>query len=232
MLNSFNHNTQGITFGGCRPLRRPFIGFPNPFCPPRADSHQGNLQDTHTGGRVRGSSINCWRGNHFHPRSEQTKGYALDLNKNGRYDRGQDAVLVFDMNRDGKYDQNDISNTNKMMKAASGDYDMNGDGHVSRSEKIQGAILRQRYNQMDRNRDGKLSTEEMKAGGGKAWVDSSQGGGIGKNELHSVDNIPSRFIGGTTQRIDYVDPYRDTNGTSNNQPWWPTSTRATGWIPG
>lgn len=178
---------------------------------------QGTLPDANVGGFKLG-----WRSGPFGgplfggPRLERNKGYALDLNRNGRYDRGQDGVLAFDMNRDGKIDKKDIHSTNQMMKAATGNYDLNGDGRTSFGERIRGNRLRHQYARLDSNRDGTLSAHEMHRGGGKVWIDSSRGGGVGRNELHSVFNLPNSRGWGPSQRLDGVNPFTRTSHTSNN----------------
>lgn len=190
---------------GCyRPLPwRPNRPLPwRPQCP---DYHQ-NLPNQNVG--------NWWNRNPFKPNN----GFAIDLNNNGRYDRGRDGVLVFDTNRDGKYDQRDVSSTNDMMNAARGNYDFNGDGRVSCCERRRGAFLRHRYSRLDRNRDGRLSTHEIAAGGGKVWVDKSRGGGISRNELHSPYNIPGKWYEGGSRRLDHVGPWG--SRTSRNRNWW------------
>lgn len=168
---------------------------------------QRNFQDVNTSGR--------WS-NWATPNRD--KGYGLDLNRNGRFDRGRDGILVFDMNRDGKYDKKDVRRSNNMMKAVQGNYDFNGDGYVSRREARRGNRLRGRYAQMDRNRDGVLDKREMSRAGARVWIDKSQGGGIGRNELHSVWNLPGRNGSrySPSQRLDFVDPFAGVSGTSNN----------------
>lgn len=173
--------------------------------------HHWNLPDQNVG-----SPWRCWPN---FGRNRNGNGFAIDLNNNGRYDRGRDGVLVFDTNRDGKYDQRDVASTNNMMKAAAGNYDFNNDGRVSCCERRRGAFLRGRFNRLDRNRDGKLSTHEISAGGGKVWVDKSRGGGISQDELHSPYRIPGRFIGESSRRLDSVDPVWGSK-TSRNRPWW------------
>lgn len=204
MAFSFNYNS--ACFPGCiqpQPWR------PFPVRPGR--DHNWNLPDQNV------SNPWPWRCGPFGP--QNGNGYVLDFNKNGRYDRGRDGVLVFDTNRDGRYDQRDVSNTNDMMKAAAGNYDFNNDGCVSMQERMRGAFLRNRFAQLDRNGDGKLDTFEIAAGGGKVWVDKSRGGGISNDELHSPYNIPGRWFGEGSRRLDSVDPIWGSN-TSSNRPWW------------
>lgn len=176
--------------------------------------YQGNIIDANVGG---GGGLKNFGLSLFQP---PTEGYALDFNRNGRYDRGRDGVLVFDTNRDGRYDKKDVQGTNDMMKAATGNFDFNNDGKVSQGERIQGAVLRAKYQQLDRNRDGVLSQQEMSAGGGRVWVDSSRGGGVSANELHSVNSIPNGGVfGGRRQEVDFVNPFNRTSHTSPSGGW-------------
>lgn len=173
--------------------------------------YQGNLMNNNLG--------ECgwnppWRPHQHH--SQQNQGYVIDSNRNGRYDRGRDGVLAFDMNRDGRIDRNDINRTNDMMQAATGNFDLNGDGRVSRGEMMNGRRLQGQYRRMDRNRDGVLDSREMNAAGGRVWVDSNRNGGVGRNELHSVFNMPNGNRFGPSQRLDAVNPFQQASHTSNN----------------
>lgn len=152
-----------------------------------------------------------------------TEGYTLDQNRNGRYDRGNDGVLVFDTNRDGKYNKSDVQSTNDMMRAARGDYDFNNDGKVGILEKMRGQSLRKQYQKLDKNRDGVLSTQEIQAGGGRVWKDSDRNGNISNHELHSAYRMPNSNGWGPSQRLDFVNPYNQTSHTSNNWGWNPPS---------
>lgn len=184
---------------------------PTPWNPnPWGRDHHRNLPDQNVGpGWRRGP----W-GLRF-PRRDN--GYVIDLNNNGRYDKGRDGVLVFDMNRDGKYDKRDVSNTNDLMKAAAGNYDFDNDGRVSCCERRRGAFLRCKFAQLDTNRNGRLEAHEIARAGGKVWIDKSKGGGISRDELHSPYNLPGRWFGDGSRRLDYVDPHWG-SGTSRNFP--------------
>jgi hypothetical protein len=126
------------------------------------------------------------------------------------------------MNKDGKYDKKDVQNSNDLMKAATGNYDFNNDGKIDFLERMRGRALQQQYQKMDTNRDGRLEAHEMNNAGGKVWIDSSRGGGVGRNELHSVYNVPGQDAWGRqgSQRLDFVDPFRQTSHTSPNNPRW------------
>lgn len=192
------------------------FGYPGPWGN-SAPGYQGNISDAHTGGGHIG-----WRGGLFGgPRFQPNEGYALDQNRNGRYDRGRDGVLVFDTNRDGRYDQRDVQSSNNMMQAARGQYDFNNDGRVTLGERLQGAALRQQYQRMDRNGDGVLSTQEIQAGGGRVWMDGNRNGSIQGHELHSAYNMPNSNGWGPSQRLDFVNPHNQTSHTSNNWGWNP-----------
>lgn len=106
-------------------------------------------------------------------------------------DRGNDNVLVFDFNGDGRYDAGDVQATTNMMKAVSGEVDFNRDGVIDMGERMQAAALRDRYAQMDGDRDGVLNSNEMHRNGARVWTDHSRGGRISHDELSSVYNMPN-----------------------------------------
>lgn len=196
---------------------RPVYPRPLPYPSPGGLPWQGGDRQHHW--NLPNSQVDSGRGGWWPFSQSPTQGYGIDLNNNGRYDRGRDGVLVFDHNRDGKYDKRDVSATNDMMRAATGNYDFNNDGRVSLGERISGMMHRHRYQQLDRNRDGRLDTAEIQAGGGRVWVDHSRGGGISNNELYSPYNIPGGFCQRGGRRLNSVDPFWGSN-TSSNSPWW------------
>lgn len=181
------------------------------FPPMGGGEYQRTLGDSFTGG-VRFGSGGFMGGFSVQP----NEGYGLDFNRNGRYDRGRDGVLVFDTNRDGKYDKKDVQQSNDLMQAASGNFDFNRDGKVSFAERIRGNVLRAKFQQMDTNRDGRLDTQEMARGGGRVWMDQNRDGQVNGGETSSVFNMPSNGRFGPTERLDFVDPTRQTSHTSNN----------------
>lgn len=179
--------------------------------------YQQNSTDVYTGG-----GNHFWRERGHFWGNQGTSGYGLNLNQQPGHQRGQDGVLVFDMNKDGKYDKKDVQNSNDLMKAAGGNYDFNNDGRTDFLERIRGSALRQQYNRMDTNRDGRLDTNELANAGGKVWVDHSRGGGVSQNELYSPYSIPGQDAWGRqgSQRLDFVDPWRQQSHTSPNYPNW------------
>lgn len=160
-----------------------------------------------------------WLGGGLLTQFSQDRGYAIDYNQNGRYDRRNDGVLMFDLNGDGKYNKKDVRQTNQMMEAVAGNYDFNRDGKVTLGEKMRGAGLRAKYSQFDTNRDGRLSTEEMSRGGARVWMDKDGDGRVDSKEKHSVYNVPSGNWG-QPQRLDYVDPYSRTSHSSPASGFW------------
>lgn len=145
----------------------------------------------------------------------QDKGYAVDQNGNGRYDRGKDAVIAFDLNRDGKVDTHEMEESNQRLKAFGGNYDMNGDGKVNFCERIKGHSYQCQMQGMDHDRDGRLNTHELAQGGGRVMVDQSRDGHFQPWEQYSPYRFPTPGFG--TGSIGYVDP-RFNHTQVNQQP--------------
>lgn len=196
-----------IGIGGCLPRPR-FPRFPGCF-PGRGQQHHRTGADMHVGWRN-----NWWGGGH------SVKGYGIDLNGDGRFNRGKDGVLVFDFNRDGKYSDNEISRSNDLMKAFRGDFDFNGDGRVCRGERARGRCLQRQARAMDKNRNGRLEANEISAAGGGVWIDKDKDGKFDCGERRSVYNLPGRFGEWGGRRLDYVDPFSGSARTSRNNHWW------------
>lgn len=184
---------------------------PSPSCgrppfgcwPPPYSTEVGNLPDSAVG-------QNGW----LFPQT--TRGYGLDLNGNGRYDRGTDGVLAFDLNRDGRIDDREVQESNERLKAFGGNYDLNGDGRVNFCERIRGERLRSEMQQMDRNRDGVLDAGEIDANGGRVCIDRDRDGHFGAWEQHSPYRFPTPGFG--TGSLGYVDPHCSYSEVNQN-PW-------------
>ncbi len=140
--------------------------------------------------------------------SRENQGYGVDLNDNGHYDRGQDAIIGFDSNHDGKIDQREVEHTNNILSAyGGGSADTDGDGVVSAKEKLQNASYRAQYAALDKDHDGKLSNSELKAAGAQAWVDHDQDGKIEKGETQDIDHIRTGAgFKGKNSKITELDP--------------------------
>jgi hypothetical protein len=169
-----------------------------------------NLPDAQVGGN---DLFRCpWFNN-------STRGYGLDLDFNGSYDRGTDGVLSFDFNNDGRLDKNEIQKSNNMLKAMGGDYDLNGDGKVGWSERMRGEQLRQQGQKFDTNHDGILDAGELNRAGAKVGVDKNKDGRFSADETHSIYNFPTPWFGRGS--LDYVVPGYNMSHVSYNNPWSP-----------
>ncbi len=192
---------------------RPFHG--TPCChghQPRIAPWQQTGADIYTGsGGCYGNPRNLWSG--------AQSGYGIDFNMRPGHQRGTDGVLVFDFNKDGRYSSQDVQTSNDLMKSAVGNFDFNRDGQIDRSESSRGRALQRYYARMDSDRDGRLNSWEMNQAGARVWIDSSQGGGVGRDELHSVYRVPAGT--GSSQRLDYVDPWTGRTGATLNNGYRP-----------
>lgn len=224
MIPGYNNTSYGSygPYSGGHPgmggpgMNLPGMGGPGMGYPgiPGGGEYNQTLQDSHTGGaRIGGGGF--FGGFQVQP----NEGYGLDFNRNGRYDRGRDGVLVFDTNRDGRYDRKDVQSTNDMMKASTGNFDFNNDGKIGFGERIKGSMLKRQFAQLDRNRDGRLTSDEISQGGGRVWMDQDRNGKVGFGETSSVYNVPANGRFGPTERLDYVDPFRQTSHTTDNPSW-------------
>ena len=193
---NFGYQNRGCWGGGWRP---------SPVYRP-VNSNHGNLD-----GAVVGRRHWFWGG------GSPVRGYGVDLNNNGRYDRGQDGVLAFDFNRDGKLGRKEVTRSREMLRAFGGCDDINGNGKVSFSEKNKARKYRARMQRMDLNRDGKLSTHELARGGARVGVDHNRNGKFGRHETYSPYNIPTPGFG--RGRLNFVDPSRGYSQVNHGWAW-------------
>jgi len=113
------------------------------------------------------------------------QGYVVDLNGNGQYNRGQDAIVGLDFDGDGNLSHNEMARSRAMF------------GNWGES-------------QYDRNHDGRISNEELNEAGGRAWVDKNRDGKIGADEVSTVNDFRTNN-GAQPQerhRINEIDPSR------------------------
>jgi hypothetical protein len=150
---------------------------------------------------------------------KDVRGYGIDLDGNGRYDRGTDGVLAFDFNHDGKLEDGEIKKSNTILKTMGGNYDLNGDGKVSWWERRRGEQLRKEGEKFDSNHDGVLEADELDRAGAKVGIDRNGDGTFSAHETHSVYNFPTPWFGRGS--IDYVDPSCNYSQVSYNNPWFP-----------
>lgn len=186
MQNNDYHN--GITTGGCyRPDRSPW----GPRCPRNHPTWHQNLPDSPVG-------QHGWWCPHT------TQGYGIDLNGNGRYDRGQDGVLAFDLDHDGRIEDREIQESNQRLKAFGGNYDLNDDGKVTFCERMKAERYAQEMQHLDANQDGALDANELARGGGSICIDQNRDGHVQPWEQHSPYSFPTPGFGRGS--IGYVDP--------------------------
>jgi hypothetical protein len=156
--------------------------FPPPPPPPYWNE-RGNLPNANVG------RDNWWCG------GNDTKGFAVDINRNGRYDRGQDGVLAMDLNRDGIVSRQEIEASRQRLMAFQGNYDFNNDGRVDWSESFRGQHYSRQMEKYDQDGDGQLSPREFAQAGGRVLVDRNQDGRFQPWEQHSPFNFPMPGFG-------------------------------------
>jgi len=187
-----------VYYGGCQPWG------PHGAVPYQQNynSYHQNMPDTTTGAK---------EGWLF---QRDVPGYGVDLNNNGRYDRGQDAVIGFDLDHNGRVDKNEVKESNERMKAFGGNYDLNGDGNVNFCERIKGQRYQREMQQKDTNHDGRLDANELSNAGGRVMVDHNRDGNFQPNEQYSPYNFPTPGFGQGS--INYVDPRGGGHSSVNN----------------
>lgn len=141
---------------------------------------------------------------------QRTEGYGLDLNNNGRYDRGQDGVLAFDLNRDGRITPQEIEGSRERLMSMGGNFDHDGNGNVSICERMKGQGQQREMRGKDLDGDGRLSAWEIQAGGGRVLMDHNRDGRFQPWEQHSPFNFPTPGFG--RGGLNVVDPFF--NGSS------------------
>lgn len=150
-------------------------------------------------------------------------GYGLDLNNDGKFDPNKDGFLSFDLNRDGRHTDQEIQQSRNLLKAFSGDFDVNADGRVDYGEYFQGYQNFFQARSMDIDRDGVLSKWELQKAGGAVLqrnnnthqpdVRSLNRRGfapVQKWNTFGLDNLPNG------RRLEYLNPWRGTFETSPN----------------
>ena len=147
-----------------------------------------------------------------------TRGYGLDLNNDGRYTRGKDAVLAMDLNRDGKITPQEIQESRQRLNAMGGNFDLNGDGKVTFCERMKGQQYQNQMRCLDRNRDGRLDAGEFAAGGGRVLVDHNRDGRFQPWEQHSPYNFPTPGFGRGS--LNFIDPHCNYTSVHHSNPRW------------
>ena len=145
-------------------------------------------------------------------------GYATDLNNNGRYDAGQDAVLAMDLNRDGRVDRNEIEGSRRRLMSMGGNYDFNGDGNVGLFERMQGGAYSREMRSRDQDGDGRLSQWEFAQAGGRVLKDQNRDGNFQPWEQHSPYNFPTPGFGRGS--VGTIDPYQNFTGVNHRGNVW------------
>jgi uncharacterized protein YuzE len=199
-----NYGNYG-NYGGYRPCPRPVYG--------RVHDTHGNLDGVHVRSSGPRGFLGAIVGN---DNRHSARGYGIDLNQNGRYDRGQDGILAFDYNKDGKVTNKEINRSREMMRALSGTNDVNGDGKVGCFEKLKAKGLRKQSRRMGirQNRDGSINKYSLSRAGGRVLIDSNRDGKFTGCESrgHSPFALPTRGFG--PSQLDFVNPRCGYSGTS------------------
>ena len=193
-------------YGCYRPSPRPVFG--------RVHQNHGNLDGVYVRPSGPRGLLGALTGNN---NRHSARGYGIDLNGNGRYDRGRDGILAFDYNRDGKYDNKEINRSREMMRALSGTNDVNGDGKVGCFEKLKAKGLRAQARKMGirQNRNGGINKYSLSRAGGRVLIDHNRDGKFTGCESrgHSLFNLPNNRGFGPSQ-LDFVNPRCGYSGTS------------------
>ncbi len=191
----------GIAPGGCY---RPPVACPGPWGPRPWHWNQGH-----------GNLNNAQVGHHGFLGLGNTRGYATDLNGDGRYTRGQDGVLAMDLNRDGRITPKEIQESRQRLNAMGGNFDLNGDGRTTICERSQGSRYQREMQRYDCDGDGRLSGAEFSRAGGSVLVDRNRDGRFQPWEQHSPYNFPTPGFG--SGRLNFIDPYSNYTSVHHRQ---------------
>jgi len=199
-----------IGFGGVQPQ------FGGSCCPPQLGGHSG-CNSPRNWNQNTGNLSNANVGNHGFLGLNNTKGFGLDTNNDGRYTRGRDGVLAMDLNRDGRVTPDEIQGSRARLNAMGGNFDINGDGRTTVCERAQGASYQREMQRYDSNGDGRLSGGEFANAGGRVLVDSNRDGKFQSWEQNSPFNFPTGGFG--HGRLNYVDPFSGGSSVTQSGPW-------------
>lgn len=124
---------------------------------------------------------------------KDVKGYGLDFNNNGQFDRN-DGVLAFDSDNNGQISAREIDQSRAALDAFSGNDDLNHDGKTDFFEKKIAQGMREKFGEKyDKNHDGQLDPNELQAGGARVLTDAN---GDGKFEVNNANRVNVNTPGG------------------------------------
>lgn len=162
--------------GGCQPRPLP-MPMPGGCCRPQPQP----MEDIYMG---RGKPPS-WLPGHV------GRGFGVDLDGDGRFQRGSDGILAYDFNRNGRFDGNEAMQTNVMLKVARGNFDLDGNGKVGFMEAIASRKMQKRF-------ESQIRSGEL---GANLWVDRDGDGKLDQGEANRVNVTPQ-----TLERFTHGDP--------------------------
>lgn len=119
--------------------------------------------------------------------NQTRKGFGIDLNNDGRYNKETDGLLAFDLDGDGKYTSTDVETTQQYLRAMAGEEDLNGDGQVSFKERSDAHNMMKHFGSADLDQDGVLQGWEIaELGGMVVRLGTDEEG----NPTSSIQNLP------------------------------------------
>jgi len=151
----------------------------------------------------------------------QQNGYGIDLDQDGKYTKGKDGIIAFDKNKDGNIDFGEIEESKNILKVMGGDFDLNGDGKLGFSEMMNSFKYMMQGFKMDKNHDGRLSQNELKAANAKVFIDKNKDGQVDKGELRDPGNLNGtrNLYGSSKDSISYIDPWSNRTAIKHEHPW-------------